>query len=386
MKFYTRTENSRFFLRNYLKSCSGFASGANFRIFRYAFKSLAFFLTIIILSFSIVAKTPAEYRKNAESANGLIADLYYTKAEDFSSPADYQTFERETIKEIRRNLPGAENIEWQGATVETGNQWLIDKLEAYEKEPINSSKRKMILTEIGERLDALEQKLAESENPAASSRTKDEDKQKLSEILKREEYVKPEQLEETWIQSLIRRFREWLNEKMPESGQRESAPTGSPALSVVLMVVLFLSVFALIGFLLYKFAPFIGFNIRRRTKNGKKDRVILGERLAADEDAGSLFNEAERLAREGNLRQAIRKGYIALLCELSDRKLIGLAQHKTNRDYLRDVRQRHSLYQNMNNLTDNFERHWYGFENAEERDWEEFRSGYEKAVGSSSRQ
>jgi hypothetical protein len=360
MKFRTKTKNPEFLL-----------------------KTLAVFCAVIILSFSIFAKTPAEYRKNVESANGLIADLYSAEAEEFSSPAEYENFERETIKEIRAYLPGAENLEWQGATVETGNQWLVDKLDAYEKEPTGSSKRKMILTEIAERLDALEQKLAELENPALSDRAKDEDKQKLAEILKREEYAKPEEQEETWVQSLIRRFEEWLREKMPESEQPQSAPTGSPALSVVLMIVIFVLVLGLIGFLLYKFAPLIGFNVRHRTKKEKKDRVILGERLAADENAGSLFSEAERLAREGNLRQAIRKGYIALLCELSDRKLIGLAQHKTNRDYLRDVRKRHALYQNMSGLTDNFERHWYGFEKADETDWEEFRRTYKKAVGES---
>ncbi len=341
----------------------------------------AFLWTVIFLSISIFAKTPAEYRKNVESANGLITNLHYTKAEDFSSLAEYQNFERDTIRQIRQHLPGAENIQWQGATVETGNQWLIDKLEAFEKEPTDSSNRALILTEISERLDALEQKLAELDNPAALARTKDEDKQKLAEILKREEYAKPEKPEETWLQSLIRRFREWLYEKMPQTEERESSPTGYPSFSIVLMIVIFILVLALISFLIYKFAPFIGFNFRNQKSKEKPDRVILGERLAADENAGSLFSEAERLAREGNLRQAIRKGYIALLCELSDRKIIGLAQHKTNRDYLRDVRKRHALFQDMNNLTDNFERHWYGLENAAEKDWEEFRSGYEKAVG-----
>ena len=341
-----------------------------------------FFCVLIFLSISVFAKTPAEYKKNVESANGLISDLYYTEAEDFSSLADYQSFERETIKEIRQNLPGAENIEWQGATVETGNQWLIDKLETYQKEPVDSSKREMILTEINERLDALEQKLAELENPAISNLTKDEEKQKLAEILKREEYAKPEKQEETWLQSLIRKIREWFGEKMPQTEEREVPQAGYPSLSIALMIVIFGLVFALIGFLIYKFAPFINFNIRHRKKKEKQDRIILGERLSANEDAGSLFSEAERLAREGNLRQAIRKGYIALLCELSDRKIIGLAQHKTNRDYLRDVRNRQPLYQNMNGLTDNFERHWYGFENVAEKDWEEFRVGYKKAVGS----
>jgi hypothetical protein len=80
------------------------------------------------------------------------------------------------------------------------------------------------------------------------------------------------------------------------------------------------------------------------------------------------------------LRGAIRKGYIALLCELADRKVIGLSRHKTNRDYLRDVLGKNELYQNMNGLTSNFERHWYGFESAEEKDWEEFRNGYKRII------
>jgi hypothetical protein len=81
------------------------------------------------------------------------------------------------------------------------------------------------------------------------------------------------------------------------------------------------------------------------------------------------------------LRGAIRKGYIAFLCELSDRKIIGLSQHKTNRDYLRDVRKKDDLYENMSGLTNNYERHWYGFDAAEEKDWEEFKVRYKQAVG-----
>ncbi|MCA1638274.1 MAG: DUF4129 domain-containing protein [Acidobacteria bacterium] len=82
----------------------------------------------------------------------------------------------------------------------------------------------------------------------------------------------------------------------------------------------------------------------------------------------------------GNLRGAIRKGYIALLCELGDRKIIGLSRHKTNRDYLRDVSKRRELYENMNGLTNNFERHWYGFDVTQEKDWEEFRNRYKQII------
>ena len=81
-----------------------------------------------------------------------------------------------------------------------------------------------------------------------------------------------------------------------------------------------------------------------------------------------------------NLRGAIRKGYIALLCELSDRKLIGLARHKTNRDYLRDVRKRADLFENMNGMTLNFERNWYGLRPTDAQDWEDFKSSYQQTI------
>lgn len=137
-----------------------------------------------------------------------------------------------------------------------------------------------------------------------------------------------------------------------------------------------------IAFLIYRFAPFFAERFRRREREEKGERVILGEKLGSDEDARTLFDEAENLARSGNLRAAIRKGYIALLCELSDRKIIGLAQHKTNRDYLRDVRKRDELYRNMHGLTSSFERHWYGFDDASETDWNEFKQTYFQAIKS----
>ena len=34
----------------------------------------------------------------------------------------------------------------------------------------------------------------------------------------------------------------------------------------------------------------------------------------------------------------------------------------------------------MNELTLNYERHWYGLDTADEKDWEEFRNDYEKAI------
>jgi hypothetical protein len=121
---------------------------------------------------------------------------------------------------------------------------------------------------------------------------------------------------------------------------------------------------------------------RRRKKTKPQARIVLGEKLAPDQSATDLLSEAEGLARRGELRAAIRKAYIALLVELGERKLISLAQHKTNRDYLRSVREVQPLYGNVKQLTDSFERHWYGFAQATETDWLAFRSVYEQALRS----
>jgi len=336
---------------------------------------------VLLAPVSIFAKSLADYQNSVRIARDSVDELsvYYTDSEDKTLEKNDE-YERELIALIRTNLPASERIEWENSTIEINNQWLRDRLDAFQKEE-NPSKRGEILTAVGERLSGLQEKIAELENASASSRTKDEDKRKLAEILRRADYQKPEQNEEeSLLQKWYRQLLEWLASVFPRPNLPDTAPTGFQSFSIVLQILLYALVFGAIGFTLYKFAPFFIGRYRAREKPEKKERVILGERIAADESAANLFSEAENLARDGNLRGAIRKGYIAVLCDLSDKKIISPAQHKTNRDYLRDVRKQPGLYENMNGLTNNFERHWYGLESANENDWNEFRQEYKKIV------
>lgn len=333
-------------------------------------------LTVVFAPLSIFAETLAEYKENIEHLKGGIIAIL---DENFSA-AEKQTFEREFLTEATQLLSAEEKIEWQRTIVETDNRWLAEKIEEYKNASKNAVKQTAILTEIYERLDAIEQKINQLENPVASSRTKDEDKQKLAEILRREEYQKPETQEESLFQKIYRKALEWLANMLPRPNLPDSSASGFGSFPFVLQILLYTLVLGLIGFLIYKFAPFFANRFRQRERQEKTERVILGERLHADANAKTLFEEAEKLARQGNLRGAIRQGYIALLCELSDRKIIGLANHKTNRDYLHDVRRRRALYENMNGLTANFERHWYGFDAANETDWETFRQEYKRVL------
>lgn len=152
-----------------------------------------------------------------------------------------------------------------------------------------------------------------------------------------------------------------------------SAPDLSGAVSVAQYILIGLIVLVL-GFVAYKLMPLLAPGFRRKSPEAFESRIILGETIDADVSSNDLFGDAERLAREGDVRGAIRKGYIGLLCEMSDRKLIGLARHKTNRDYLRDVRPRREIHDRMTGLTGSFERHWYGAQAADGEDWEDFRS------------
>ena len=135
----------------------------------------------------------------------------------------------------------------------------------------------IILTAIDERLWALESEVKELEEAAAADRTKDEDKQKLAEILRREEYQRPEQKEESLFQKWTREFMEWLAKMFPRVKMPESTGGGFSGFHSSCRYLLYALVIGAIGFIVYKFAPFLFGRYGARVKKEKKDRVILGE-------------------------------------------------------------------------------------------------------------
>lgn len=332
------------------------------------------FTTSILILLFVTFATAAEvvdYQKRVHSARAGIQDLLANVAaeEEGDEP---ETPDAEVFERVRKDIPTSEKLTTPNGEIETNNQWLIDRLKAAEDQT-DLTKRAEILNEIDERLAGISAELDKLQAAEAAERSKDEDKRKLSEILSRPEYQKPvvKPPEDNLFSRMLAEFFRWLESIFPKFGMG-SAPDLSGAVAVTQYILIGL-ILLLLGFLAYKLAPLFVPRFRRRDKPEKESRVILGETIADDVSASDLFSDAERLAREGDLRGAIRKGYVALLCEMSDRKLIGLARHKTNRDYLRDVRSRREIYNEMNGLTGSFERHWYGSQDARREDWEEFR-------------
>ena len=280
-----------------------------------------------------------------------------------------------TLREVRRLLPVKEQVEWGGAVVEADNGWLHRALEEYEREDASSSAtnagRAATLREISERLRALEARLVESEKGGGGvARDKDAEKGRLTNILSHPDYNRKAS-EGGALQRIIEQLFQWIRDLIPSFGP--IAPGASPRVSraaQIFVLALCLGVIAIIVWKYWWRRRALGI----RAISLREPRVVLGERLAPDQTAADLLADAERLARTGDLRGAIRKAYVALLCELGDRRVIRLAQHKTNRDYLQAIRASAPphLYTEMLPLTFNFELHWYGSQAAEEGDWKDF--------------
>jgi hypothetical protein len=328
-------------------------------LFAFALQSLSF------------AATPDDYQKRVKAAKARVDSLFQT-----ISDGEYAD---ENLNELSVLLPANEKIDWPHGTVETSNRWLLEHVEKFNAAP-DDQERGMVLTQISEQLGAISESIDHLKGAAQAELTKDQDKQKLAEILRREEYQKPAENEESFLEKWWNEFLEWLLGAFPRPSVSPGTDSGLGSLQLGLQILVYALVIGFIGFLIYKIAPFLFRRFESKERKERKHRVILGERIEADESASDLFGEAEQLARSGDLRAAIRKGYIALLCDLSDRKVIRLAHHKTNRDYLRDIKTNEGLFNNVNGLTRNFERNWYGLRPADEGDWEDFRRAYLQTI------
>lgn len=318
-----------------------------------------------------------EYRSRVKSA---IHSLELIGSDETQAQVNKEPLVQVNLRGAREALPRKEIVEWNETKFIVDNSWLDDQLKEFERSGVSESDRLAALARTIEQLKALDERLDEIyKASSASSPSKAELRGRLASILQRPEYVRAAK-EETALARLMKWLIKWITSLFPE--RRSISPGRASAISRLAQIFVIVVALAAIGYAVWMFAP--RFMRRRKIKKPAKPRarVVLGERLEPDQSAADLLAEAEALARNGDLRGAIRRGYIALLIELADRKLISLAQYKTNRDYLRSVREIRNLHRNMEVLTNNFEQHWYGLVPVDEKDWVAFRAGYKEAITS----
>jgi Domain of unknown function (DUF4129) len=331
---------------------------------------------LLVTANALRAEPLGDYAMRVSRAITLVEEMR-TAYEDESGHVRPEQVYGGNLALVRELLPAKETVNLNGQTVAVNNAWLYNDLSDFEKST-KTSDRHDALARIAERLQSIHERLSELQSAAAQNDDKDAEKGKLAEILRRPEYVRnPPQ--GNALEQLLERFLRWLSKLIPHP--KPIQPGNSRLVSSLAQIVVVAVCVGAIALLIWRYGPRLMRNRRKKKKKGEA-RIVLGERLEPDQTAADLLAQAEKLAREGNLRAAIRKAYIALLCELGDRKIISLAQHKTNRDYLNAVRNKGSLYTSMRKLTNSFELHWYGFVPVGEADWNEFRTGYRKIVRS----
>ena len=333
-------------------------------------------LVSLACSARVSAATLADYRHRVSAAIAVIEQLQAAYGDE--DPSLREHFVITGVARIREDLPARETVLLNTQSVVVDNAWLDEALQDYEKTNSTEAQRAEALARIAERLHALDERLEETQRGQSAVSDKDGDKGRLAEILRRPDYNKPATAEGSALGRLWNRFLRWLFSLFARSTPLPKG--GSPVISALAEIVLVVGCLAGIAFLIWKLGPRYLSNRRGKKKQKREARIVLGERLEPDQTSADLLAQAETLARNGDLRAAIRKAYIALLCELGDRRIVSLAQHKTNRDYLNSVRERTRLYSSMRQLTNSFELHWYGFQPAAENDWNEFRRGYQQAL------
>jgi hypothetical protein len=290
--------------------------------------------------------------------------------------------ESDALGKVRALLPPKERVESRdGSAIEVDNTWLHAALDDYERLGDNA-RRVQSLHAIEERLRSLDARLVELESATQQTVDADAERGRLNAILRDPEFNKRAQ-QGNALQRIIEQFVEAVRELFRRLFPHVAplAPGTSPRFSQmaqIIVLALCLAVVAYVARLLW---------LRRKREPGslklkRRPRVVLGEKLEADQTSADLLADAEELARAGDLRGAIRKAYIALLCELGDRQVIRLSRHKTNRDYLNAVRNSAPprLYTEMRPLTFDFELHWYGLKDATDSDWADFSARCRQAI------
>jgi hypothetical protein len=334
-----------------------------------------FLVVLVLIVFVNASAIPAEtYKSNLQRAISAM-QRFESSGIDKVSEADYQSRLDTTSAVVRSALPEHEDVHASDEICQVDNAWLHAALKDLTTAPaeVRHDKVKQII----ERLQAIEERVGYKQRPATEADRKAATKQKLESILERPEY-ETEARGSSALARVLLDFINWLQQFLPKPVQLQ--PGSSRWVSIVARILVVIIALVVLFFALkILFGRFSRTKQKRATKK-REARIVLGERLEPDETATDLLSEAEALARRGELRAAIRKAYIALLLELGDRKVITLAQHKTNRDYLNATRNLPPLHSRMRGLTDSFERHWYGFADATENDWQEFRAGYRAAL------
>lgn len=337
-----------------------------------AFIVLLFFSIIFLPAISVRAVSLSEYQQKLQQAITALDTLKQIDEDETESA--YAKRIAETVKFVRALLPPSQMVDCGNELCSVDNSWLHGQLTEVEK---GQEDWFLVLTRVIEQLRALDERVRELQKGHPTNWNREQAKDQLAAILDRPEYATRGR-----ASSALARVLDAIARWLAKFFGRQAAidPNRGSMITVVMQWIVIALAVGVLSYVVKLLLPRFKRRRKKKEKNKLEPRIVLGEQLTPEASAVDLLQEAEALARGGQIRAAIRKAYIALLVELGDRKIISLAHHKTNRDYLRSVRHVSDLYPVMSTLTDSFEKHWYGLGQAETDDWSKFRDGYRAAL------
>lgn len=179
-----------------------------------------------------------------------------------------------------------------------------------------------------------------------------------------------------WLEKLLKRFFDWLNERDPAAPQVPEARTSSAMTGANL--VLGVIVVGLVALLV-----FLALQLRRKPGPSEADGEAgaFGETGLVTDPMSALAKRpetwaglADQLAEQGNYREAIRHLYLALLSRLHRRGFIDYDPTASNWDYLFAFKGPGDAKQSFRELTRRFDFTWYGNFDATDVSYRGFRA------------
>lgn len=327
-------------------------------------KTFLISVSILLLAQSAVAASLRNYENRVTRAAEQI--------ERIKTDAEYGEQGLETIREL---LPRSEKIEHEGKITNVDNTWLYVSLDSYAAEK-GAQEKLAKLNEIEGRLRALDEQLIRAEEVSADKSETSNARSKVNDILNRPEYrEKQDSRIGAFMREVWRKIMDFLGELYMAFMRLLGKIFGSSAEGgwfAKFLIVAALSAALILIFRIVK-------QIKPHRKRARK-RTVLGEEIEAGTTPRDLADAAMAAARAGDFRTAIRKLYISLLYELSERNVLELEESVTNHEYLARLSQFNSLTAPLGYLTDRFDYCWYGMTAASEEEFSTCLARYKEAM------
>ena len=188
------------------------------------------------------------------------------------------------------------------------------------------------------------------------------------------------------LRDLLRRFAEWLRDAFNRKESHESFELDWRTTVQALLFIMLATAASILGIILFRLWK------NRKPKSPDtiaKPRPSVPDLLADRVPANELpLDEWMAMAREflekGEYRLAIRAMFLACLVRLSNDQKLTIAPHKSNMEYIIELRRRaHDMPQILSAFTDNvtiLERIWYGMHEATQNAIEKFSANHERIL------